>query len=528
MYLVLIIKYIKIFFAISLVCLWSVQSWGTTYYSADGTNLSGTINWWTNANATGSHPSNFTTSGDVFIVQVGHSCSSSANISFTNTTFTVNGTFTPVAAVIISGSTLTGSGIVRVTRTNSESDNFKPQYNFSNRTLSNLTIDYAGSSQQYFTYLYGTVIYKLKVSNNVRFTVENWTQIRYLEVVSGQTFDLQSYHIEIQSGITNNGTITGSATDAIYTDNGNAAYLLDGNGVYPYVKLGTGTGSYIITGNNTFSTLLVANGNLTLNCGTTTTLTNMTINSSRIVTGASTSGEWARVVNTNPVSNSGTIGSASTYLAFSGTISGGTVVNNGTNVLQNSSQTATCTPLPIELLAFTGKKTGNHVELNWTTATETNNDYFNVERSLDAIYFEKITTIKGAPNSLNKLNYSYTDSNLRNGLIYYRLKQTDFDGNFTYSKILALQTDENNFFQMSMEQPFFNGSEIVTTIFNIKSPLLKSEIIDLMGVQTFAKTINSNDGTYSLVINAGILTRGKIYFLRVYNHKEVVYKKFIF
>jgi hypothetical protein len=521
-------KYLKVLFTLSLLSMLSFQVLGITYYSADGTNISSTSNWWTNTNATGSNPSNFTTSGDIFIVQVGHSCSSSAGITFSNTTLTVNGTFTPVAAAVIAGNTLNGSGTISVTRTTSEGDNFKGQYAFSTRTLSSITIDYIGTSQQYFTYSLGTIIYKLKVSNDVRYTAENWTQLRYLEVVSGKIFDLQSYHIEVRSGMTNNGTITGSATDAIYTDNGNSAYSIEGNGMYPYVKLGNGTGPYTITGNNTFSTLRVSEGSLTLNCGTTTTLTNMSINASRIVSGAPTSGEWARVVNTNAVSNSGTVGSASTYLAFSGTISGGTVVNNGTNVLQSSSQAAACTPLPIKLLSFTAKKSGDSGLLNWTTVIETNNDYFSIERSLDAMYFETIANVEGAGNNFTKINYSYNDVHVPNGTLYYRLKQTDFDGNYTYSEVIVLQTDENNSAHMTMQQPFFDGSEIVTTICNITSSILNVEIIDLLCASLFAKTINPNDDTYVLTINAGILTRDKVYILRVYTNKEVIYNKFIF
>jgi hypothetical protein len=494
---------------------------GVTYYSADGTDISTINNWWTNTNATGSHPLNFTSNGDIFIVQAGHTCFASTGIAFTNTTLTVSGTFTPSSNVVIAGDILNGSGTISVTRTISESDNFTAQYNFSTRTLSSLTLNYTGSTQQYFDYpiWYGS-IYKLKISNNVQLTAEGYSQIRYLEVASGKTFELQSFHIEVSYGMTNNGIITGSANDAIYTDNGTSAYSLDGDGTYPFVKLGNGTGPYTITGNNTFSTLLVTGGNLILNCGTTTTLTNMSINVGQIVSGASPSGDWARIVNTNAVSNSGTVGSASTYLAFSGTISGGTVVNNGTNVLQSSSQAANCTALAIEMLSFTAKKSGDLVLLNWTTIKETNNDYFSIERSFDAMYFENIANIEGAGNSLNKINYSYNDASAPKEILYYRLKQTDFDGNYTYSNIIVLNINKYNSAHMIMQQPFFNGSEIETTIYNIKSPILNVEIIDILGAQIFIKTINPNEGTYKFTIETEIFTRGKIYFLRVYNNNS--------
>ena len=87
-----------------------------------------------------------------------------------------------------------------------------------------------------------------------------------------------------------------------------------------------------------------------------------------------------------------------------------------------------CSPLPIELLNFDGKCENNMVLLNWSTASEINNDYFTIESSHNGKDYKLISTIKGSGNSNTVKNYSYTDKNPSNGLSYYRLKQTDFDG----------------------------------------------------------------------------------------------------
>lgn len=94
--------------------------------------------------------------------------------------------------------------------------------------------------------------------------------------------------------------------------------------------------------------------------------------------------------------------------------------------------------LPVELLDFSGEQVGNHIQLNWTTATEINNDYFNIERSNDAINFHTIGKVNGVGNSNTIFNYSFIDENPSNGINYYCLKQIDFNGNYEYFEAIAV------------------------------------------------------------------------------------------
>jgi len=89
--------------------------------------------------------------------------------------------------------------------------------------------------------------------------------------------------------------------------------------------------------------------------------------------------------------------------------------------------------LPIELLSFDALPVNHSVELNWQTASETNNDYFTIERSQNGSDLESIDTIDGAGNSTSVLDYHTNDYSPYEGLSYYRLKQVDFNGNFSYS-----------------------------------------------------------------------------------------------
>ncbi|MBI1266290.1 MAG: T9SS type A sorting domain-containing protein [Cryomorphaceae bacterium] len=94
--------------------------------------------------------------------------------------------------------------------------------------------------------------------------------------------------------------------------------------------------------------------------------------------------------------------------------------------------------LPIELLSFTGKVASDRNELLWITATELNNSHFDIERSTDIENFESIGMVTGAGTSATQSSYIFNDSNRPFGTTYYRLKQTDFNGEYSYSDIISL------------------------------------------------------------------------------------------
>jgi hypothetical protein len=94
--------------------------------------------------------------------------------------------------------------------------------------------------------------------------------------------------------------------------------------------------------------------------------------------------------------------------------------------------------LPISLANFTATLTNELVELNWTTFSEKNNDYFTIERSKDGIHFDSINTVAGAGNSKLVLKYREVDNDPFSGLSYYRLKQTDYDRRWSYSQVVRI------------------------------------------------------------------------------------------
>ena len=94
--------------------------------------------------------------------------------------------------------------------------------------------------------------------------------------------------------------------------------------------------------------------------------------------------------------------------------------------------------LPIELLYFQAEVNERYNHLTWSTASEDNNDYFNIEKTQDGVIFNNIATVNGAGNSNTQLNYEYDDFEIMDNICYYRLKQTDYDGKFKYHNLISV------------------------------------------------------------------------------------------
>ena len=94
-----------------------------------------------------------------------------------------------------------------------------------------------------------------------------------------------------------------------------------------------------------------------------------------------------------------------------------------------------CTVLPIELLSFHAEGRSEGVQLDWTTASESNSDRFDIERSHDGLHYVLIGTLPSAGNSLQESHYAFLDREPHPGLNHYRLRHVDTDGDHQYSAV---------------------------------------------------------------------------------------------
>jgi hypothetical protein len=147
-------------------------------------------------------------------------------------------------------------------------------------------------------------------------------------------------------------------------------------------------------------------------------------------------------------------------------------------------------PLPVDLVSFYGDCNGKINTLQWSTASETNNSFFSLERSIDGNAWENIANINGAGNSNQIHNYNFSDENYSNINTYYRLKQTDFDGNVTlFSPISVSCTSGDNDIQIAVYPNPFNEN-VTLNIVNLYKSTVRINIFDVLGNIVFSRNIS--------------------------------------
>ncbi|HTE31683.1 MAG TPA: T9SS type A sorting domain-containing protein [Chryseolinea sp.] len=118
--------------------------------------------------------------------------------------------------------------------------------------------------------------------------------------------------------------------------------------------------------------------------------------------------------------------------------------------------------LPVKLTSFTGKITAQGTELKWSTSYELNNSKYVVEKSADARNYTAVGEIAASESTLEVKNYSFTDGSFKaTDIAYYRLKQVDIDGHFTYSKVIYVNDSKSAAGKISLfPNPFSNEIQI--------------------------------------------------------------------
>lgn len=154
-----------------------------------------------------------------------------------------------------------------------------------------------------------------------------------------------------------------------------------------------------------------------------------------------------------------------------------------------------CSVLPVQLTAFTASCSNQSVTLNWATATETNNSYFNIERSQDALQWTSIAEIPGAGNSSVAHNYSYIDNSAFPGTSYYRLKQTDLDGHSSYPGIAASFCSNSIDVESLYPNPS-NSSVYFKLVSKYQQPVVIT-IVNELGQEITSYTDVAEQGTYT-------------------------------
>jgi hypothetical protein len=231
------------------------------------------------------------------------------------------------------------------------------------------------------------------------------------------------------------------------------------------------------------------------------------INNTRIA--RYTGSNWNLITASNPNAITGTIQTATNTQNVFG-------VFTGTDNLTN--------PLPVKFKSLFANKYAEDVILTWNTASEVNNKGFEVERSIDGKTFELIGFVKGNGNSNKSQNYQYVDAvafkSFNTSVLYYRLKQVDYDGNFFYSTIVSVNNNDANANSVSIyPNPFTN--ELNISIIADNNNVVNIETMDIQGKLVANKSISVVKGVNVVSMNENSSLHTGIYFVRIAINGEI-------
>jgi hypothetical protein len=182
-------------------------------------------------------------------------------------------------------------------------------------------------------------------------------------------------------------------------------------------------------------------------------------------------------------------------------------------------------PLPVTLVSFTAQPQGEIVRLNWSTSTEINNDYFEVERSGDGTQFNSIGMVAGHNTSYVINDYISYDENPLDGINYYRLKQVDNNGTYTYSKIVAIKMADRLVTNVKVfPNPLTNGQDIHITASLDANSLISVKLFNATAEQVYDNSLTENKGQMNLVLPADNLKPGLYTLILVHNDQQFIQK----
>lgn len=182
-----------------------------------------------------------------------------------------------------------------------------------------------------------------------------------------------------------------------------------------------------------------------------------------------------------------------------------------------------CTPLPIDLIKFSGVPKQSFNEITWTTSTEINNDYFTIQKSIDGINWVDLTRVDGSGNSNIEKIYSTKDL-VPSHITYYKLIQTDFNGSQKSYDPIVVERDENTHSTVGNMLGFYpNPITDFMTLQTYTDGRNQISVIDASGKELYSTIV---EGMNTQQLDLSNLSTG-LYFIRIENNGNIQNEKLI-
>lgn len=175
--------------------------------------------------------------------------------------------------------------------------------------------------------------------------------------------------------------------------------------------------------------------------------------------------------------------------------------------------------LPLSFTSFNYQRSNNNLQLQWTTENEVNTQYFSIEKSLDGYSFISLGQVNASGSSSGR--YQFSDPSIAKAPVFYRIKQVDQDGRFTYSTVIVVKPGNERLSAWIYPNPVKDVAQVA--IYSDKAMLVKIDIVDLSGKLLVSReNIPVYAGSTIIPINTRQLVPG-IYMLRTIDAGHSIY-----
>lgn len=548
-----------------------------TYYSnsTDPTNVN---SWWTNTNGTGSHPANFTTSGDIFILQSGQTCATAASwtigagvtlqvsgtlsINGNNDAVTINGTivFTNSAATQVTmagaggGNSITINGTVKtVNLTGLQGTNCSLPANAAKKTVTlaaTASYEFNGGATQGTAGLPASIA-NLNINNaygvnlGASTTITNTLTLSsgVFAIPTGMTLNISSGNAISGSGFGNIKHIstqvnTGTGAQGfLRVGNISAAYTFPvGNGTYylPVTLTPTTTSDFSV---NTFqgatldgtpngtsysiaAKLIMVDAQWMINRNSGTGNATMQLAWPSALEGTSFS-----AFSNSQIGITHYTGSSWDAASGSGDNTANTATRSGISSFSPFGVSQNSTILPLKFGNIKLSQKNNDLEVDWTSLNEVNVDHYEIEKSSNGQQFNSTIDVKAVANNSSQ-SYSWLDRAPINGTSFYRIKAVDMDGKYIYSAIMKIALGQFKKDISIYPNPVIHD-HFAVEVGNIEAGRYQFTIYDVKGRQLFNQTFNHTGGIFSQTIELPSTIGRGLYSLKLSGEKVSLTKSFL-
>lgn len=186
---------------------------------------------------------------------------------------------------------------------------------------------------------------------------------------------------------------------------------------------------------------------------------------------------------------------------------------------------ANANPLPIDLMQFVAYTNENNVVIEWTTASEFNNDFFTLEKSYDGIHFEDFKIIEGMGSTSQASFYKEIDSETNASVLYYRLKQTDFDGKESYSDMIMVRMNESQ--ELNINTIYFSNDDLVLEVMSSKNERVQCNIFNMQGQLLYSEKLSVSAELNTIRLNTPSTRLSQVYVVQLLSNSKNIQRKVV-